>query len=84
MFLFREIDIKLCQNYTITYICKIYVRFTLPKLPPMAVQYTFHVIQTETRGINTALPLVGVLETCSGRINNINYEKLLNSSNNRS
>ena len=41
------------------------------ELPPMAVQYTGHVIQTETRDNNTALPLVGVLMTCSGRINNI-------------
>ena len=45
MFLSREIDIKLCQNYTKTYICKIYVRIMWPKLPPMAVQYTGHVIQ---------------------------------------
>ena len=35
----------------------------------MAVQYTGHVKQT--RDNNTELPLVGVLVTCSGRINNI-------------
>ena len=29
--------------------------------PPMAVQYTGHLIQTETRDNNTALLLVGVL-----------------------
>ena len=45
-----------------------------PELQPMAVQYTGHVIQTETHGNNTALSMVGVLVTCSGRINNIiNY-----------
>ena len=58
MFLSREIDIKLCQNYTKTYVCKIYVRITYSELPPMAEQYTGHVIQTETRVNNTALPLV--------------------------
>ena len=56
MFLSREIDIKLCQNYSKTYICKIYVRITRPELPPMTVQYTGHMIQTETRDNNTALP----------------------------
>ena len=61
MFLSREIDIKLCQNYSKTYICKIYVRITRPELPPMTVQYTGHMIQTETRDNDTALPLVGVL-----------------------
>ena len=40
----------------------------------MTVQYTGHVIQTEARDNNTALPLVGVLVTWSGRINDIiNY-----------
>ena len=74
MFLSREIDTKLCQSYTKTYIVKIYVHITWPELPPIAVQYTGHVIQTETRDNNTALPLVGVLVTWSGRINNIiNY-----------
>ena len=37
----------------------------------MAVQYTGHVIQTETRDNNNAMPLVEVLVTCFGRINNI-------------
>ena len=32
-------------------------------LPPMAVQYTGHVTQTESRDNDTALPLVGVLVT---------------------
>jgi len=64
MLLSREIDIKLCQNYTKTYICKLYVRFTWPELPSMAVQYNGHVIQTETCDNNTALPLVGILVTC--------------------
>ena len=74
MFLSREIDTKLCHNYTKKYICKIYVRITWPELPPMAVQYTGHVIQTETCDNNTALPLDGVLVTWSGSINNIiNY-----------
>ena len=51
-----------------------YVRITGPELPPMAVQDTGHVIQTETRDNNTARPLLEVLVTCSGRINNIiNY-----------
>ena len=47
-----EIGIKLCQNYTKTYICKIYVRLTRPELPPMAVTYTCHVIQLETHDNN--------------------------------
>ena len=65
---------KACQNYTNKYICKIYVRFTWPELHPMAVQYNGHVIQKETRDNNTALSLVGVLVTWSGRISNIiNY-----------
>ena len=34
----------------------------------MVVQYTGHMIQTETCDNNTALQLVGVLVTCSGRI----------------
>ena len=38
-------------------------------------QYTGHIIQTETCDNNTALPLVGVLVTCSGRIND-NMSKL--------
>ena len=43
-----------------------------PELQPMAVQYTGHMIQTETHDKNTAL--VGVLVTCFGRMNNIiNY-----------
>ena len=54
----------------------------------MSVQYTGHVIQTETCDNNNALPLVGVLVTCSGPINNIiNYiknEKLSNSNKNKS
>ena len=52
MFLSREIDIKLCQNYTKTYIWKIYVHITWPELPLMVVQYTVHEIQTETRDNN--------------------------------
>ena len=71
MFQSREIDIKLCHNYTKTYICWIYVPITWPELPPIAVQYIGHVIQTETSDNNAALPLVGVLVTCSGRINNV-------------
>ena len=82
MFLSQEIDIKLCQNYTKTCICKIYVRITRSELPPMAVQYTGHVIQTEPRDNTTALPLVGVLVTCS--IISIKNEKLFNSNNDRS
>ena len=71
----REIDIKLCQNYyTETYICKILVRIKWPEIPPMAVQYSGHGIQTETHDNNTALPMVGVLVTCFGCINDIiNY-----------
>ena len=38
-------------------------------------QYTGHIIQTETCDNNTALPLVGVLVTCSGRIDD-NMSKL--------
>ena len=38
-------------------------RITSPELPPMAVQYTSHVIQTETHDNDTALPLVEVLVT---------------------
>ena len=37
----------------------------------MAVQYTGHVIQMETCDNNTALPLVGVLVTCSLRTNRL-------------
>ena len=71
----REIDIKLCQNYyTETYICKILVRIKWPEIPPMAVQFDVHGIQTETHDNNTALPMVGVLVTCFGCINDIiNY-----------
>ena len=71
MFLSREIDIKLCSNYTKTFICKIYVFITWPWLPPIAVQYTGHVIITETRDNNTALPLEGVLVTWYGSISYI-------------
>ena len=48
MFLSREIDVKLCQNYTKTYVCKIFIRISItwPELLPMTVQYTGHVIQT--------------------------------------
>ena len=35
------------------YVC--IVRITSPELPPMAVQYTGHVIRTETRDNATAL-----------------------------
>ena len=54
----------------------------------MAMQYTGHVMM-ETRDNNTALPLVGVLVTCSKRqkilsIIFIENEKLLNSNNNSS
>ena len=38
-------------------------------------QYTGHIIQTETCDNNAALPLVGVLVTCSGRIDD-NMSKL--------
>ena len=45
-----------------------------PKLPPMALQYTGHVIQTEKCDNNTALPLVGALVTWYERNNFIvNY-----------
>ena len=52
---------------------RIYVRYTSVSRDPnsLRVQYTDHVIQTETSDNNTAMPLVGVLVTCSGRINNI-------------
>ena len=39
------------------------VRITSPELPPMAEQYTGHVIQTETHDNDTALPLVEVMVT---------------------
>ena len=54
MFLSRENYIKLCQYCTKMYICKIYVRTTAPKLPPMTVQNTGHVIQTQARDNNIA------------------------------
>ena len=41
--------------------------------PPMVVQNTGHMLRTETGDNNTALSLVGVLMTCFGRINIINY-----------
>ena len=45
------------------------VRITSPELQPMAVHFTDHVIQTETRNNNTLLPLVGVpgdmIRTCN-------------------
>ena len=50
MFCSREIDIKQCQNYSKTYVCKKYVRITLP----MTMQYTSDVIQTEAHDNNTA------------------------------
>ena len=71
IFLSLEIDIKMCQNYTKTYICKIYVRIIWPDLPPAAVQYTSHALQTETRDNNTVLPLEGVLVTWYGRVSYI-------------
>ena len=37
----------------------------------MTVQYAGHIIQTEARDNITALPLVGVLVTWYGRINDI-------------
>ena len=56
MFLSREIDIKLCPNYTNIYIY-IYIQFCIKVIglnrsysantQPMAVQCTGHVIQTE-------------------------------------
>ena len=41
MFMSREIDIKLCQNYTKSYVQS---SITSPKLPPIAVRYRCHVI----------------------------------------
>ena len=43
------------------------VRITSPELPTMAKQNTGHVIQTETRDDDTALPLVEVLFLRHGR-----------------
>ena len=40
-----------------------YNRITWPEIPPMAVQYSGHEIQAETRDQYTALPLVIVLVT---------------------
>ena len=50
MFLSREIDIKLCQNYTKSIILLRIVQsgITSPKLPPIAVQYTGHVYHVTT------------------------------------
>ena len=45
MFLSRDIDIKLCQNYTKIYIYE--TSITSQELPIMRVQYTGNVIQTE-------------------------------------
>jgi len=59
MFLSREIDIKLWQNYTKTYICKILCS---------AVQYYCHVPPSVSRDQYTALSLEGVLVTWYGRI----------------
>jgi len=91
MVLSREIDIKLCQNYTKTYVSKIYVRITWPELPHNPWQCSILVTwyRRGERDNNTALPLVAVLVTWSGRINIIiNYiywnKKLLNSNNIRS
>ena len=89
MFLSWDLDIKLCQNYTKKFIFKLYVRITWPELRPMAVQYTGHVIPTETRDSNTTLPLAGVwwhvpdAEIISSILSIID-EKLLNSYNKRS
>ena len=44
-------------------------------LPPMAAQYTGHVLQTESRDNDTALSLVGVLVTWYRRIINYIYYK---------
>ena len=57
-------------------ICNVYVKNTSLSRDrtPSNGSTTGHVIQTETRDNNTALPLVGVLVTWPGRINNIiNY-----------
>ena len=40
-----------------------------PELPAMAVQYTGHEKQTESRDNDTALSLVGVLVTSYRRLN---------------
>ena len=61
-------DVPNSRNWHKT-VAKLYLRY-------MSVsQYTGHIIQTETCDNNTALPLVGVLVTCSGRIND-NMSKL--------
>ena len=54
-------DVPISRNWhnTVSKL-KIYVRITWPEFPPMAVQYTGHLIQTETRDHNTALRLIGV------------------------
>ena len=59
------------------------------RIPPMVVQYTGHVIQTETCDNNTLLLLVGVLVMCPNvyiifLIISIKKGKLLNLKNNRS
>ena len=52
----------------------IYTSHQLTELPPMAVQCTGHVIQTETCDNNAVLPLVGVLVMWYGSIDKlINY-----------
>ena len=42
------------------------VRITSLELPPIAVQYTGHVIQTETHDNDTALPFMEVLVSSYG------------------
>ena len=44
MFLSREIDIKLCQNYTKSYIQSVQSGMTSQYLPPIALRYGCHVI----------------------------------------
>ena len=54
-----------------------YVCIPLPELPPMSVQYTGHVLQTEKRDNNTALPLVGVMVTSMFRTHKQYYQLCL-------
>jgi len=61
MFLSREIDIKMCQNYTKTHKCKIWYKILNFKQIILSKYATN--LKTVSHYNDTALPLVGVLVT---------------------
>ena len=64
MFLSREIGIKLCQSYTKTYICKIYVCMTRT---PSKKRSLFTLIRTEGKTKLNALIVNEILQVLTNQ-----------------